>query len=201
MLELHWALKPPGTCSPSLDRLWKEAARTSREGMTFLDMSSEDALSHMATNKGHQHFSSLIDFVDIAMILQSRTVDWEKFIAQSLADNTEGPAWFALSCCMELFGSDVPPFVLETLFRSPGAWPAALLRGLLRIWGQPHRAPRALTRGPMGRIYETLLEGHPSFAFNLLRPLLFPPRAKLHVLSKGSLPRYYLNQLRKLKSH
>ena len=198
LLELHWALKSPGTCTPSLSRIWDLARRVSAEEMEFLEMSPEDLLAYMAVNKGHQHFPALLDFVDLAMILYRFPIQWECFCRQVLDDKTAGPVWFGLTVSRELLDAPAPVEVLQDLSKPFYARLAVLLKRLLDFRGGPlHVSPKRLD-GPTGRLYEIFLEGHPSAIFHLLRPLIIPSKARVDILAEGSYPRYYFNQLRRL---
>lgn len=197
LLELHWALKIPGTCSPSLGRIWDLAQWRFAEGVEFLEMAPEDLLCYLAVNKAHQRFPTLLDFVDLFMILAHSRLDWDRFCQKVLQDKTAGPVWFGLSVAKELLDAPVPEEVLQVLSRPFYARSSVFLKKLLNLWGGPLQISPKRLEGPVGRLYEIFLEGHPSAIFHLLRPLIIPSRARVEVLAGGSYPRYYADQVRR----
>jgi len=197
LLELHWALKAPGTCSPNLARIWDQARWCFAEGVEFLEMAPEDLLTYLAVNKAHQRFPALLDYVDLAKILQHSPLDWERFCQEALKDKTAGPVWFGLSVAKDLLDVPVPDEVLRTLSKPFHAWLSIVLKKLIDLQGGPLHIPCEWLDGPTGRLYESFMEGRPSAIFHLIRPLMFPSRARVSVLAKGSYPRYYYNQLRR----
>lgn len=198
LLELHWAFKFPGTCSPDLNRIWKRARWVEAEGLRFLEMAPEDTLSYFCLNKAMQHFPHLIDFVDIALIIQKSQIDWGLLTGSARQDKTEGPLWFGLRHAKDILGAKVPEEVLLTLSRSFRASGAVFLKNLLRCFGGPAKIPTKFLEGPYGRIYEALLEGRPSAAFSLMKPLIFPSRARRELLTNGSYGRYLWKTFRSL---
>lgn len=196
LVELHWALKPPGTCSPDLRRVWERASEVREEGLVFPAMSPEDTLAYFAVNKGMQHFPHLIDFVDLAMAMRAASIDWDRFGADAVRDGTAGPIWYGLTFCRERLGVAVPLRVLRTLARH--ARPAEWLHRLIANFGGPHRLPDAWLDGPIGRVYEAFLEGRLATVLALLRPLLLPSRARVEALAEGSFRRYVLGQTGRL---
>ncbi|MGH7273601.1 MAG: nucleotidyltransferase family protein, partial [Nitrospiria bacterium] len=197
LLELHWALKAPGTCSPNLTRIWDQARWRLAEGVEFLEMAPEDLLTYLAVNKAHQRFPALLDYVDLEKILQLSPFDWERLCHQALRDKTAGPIWFGLSVAKDLLAAPVPDDVLRVLSKPLHARLSIILKKLLNLQGGPLHIPLERLDGPTGRLYEIFFEGQPSAIFHMIRPLVFPSRARVGVLAKGSYPRYYYNQVRR----
>lgn len=200
LLELHWGLKVPGTGSLNIHNVWDNAQVVHAEGFEFPAICPEDLLAYMALNKAQQHFSQLIDFVDLFYVASHGQIDWEKFVRGVKSDRTAGPVWFGLFHAEKLLGADVPGFVLKELSSCLEAKPAMALQKILARMGGPHRISSHLLTGPAGRIYELILEGHPVFMLHLLRYLLLPSGGKLSVSSKGSYPAYVYNAARNLLS-
>ena len=198
LLELHWALKAPGTCSPNLTRIWNQARWRLAECVEFLEMAPEDLLTYLAVNKAHQRFPALLDYVDLAKIIQHSSLDWDRFCQEALKDKTAGPVWFGLSVAKDLLDVPVPDEALRTLSKPFHARLSVFLKKFLGLFGGPLCLSPEQLEGPTGRLYESFMEGRPSAIFHLIRPLLFPSRARVGVLAKGSYPRYYYNQLRRL---
>lgn len=190
LLELHWRLKYPGTAAPELDRFWSGAREVEAEGMRFLEPAPEDLLAYLAANKGHQRFSSLLQFVDLDRIVSALELDWERASRESVLDGTIGALWFGLVHCREFFGTEVPDVFWRAASRSGKARGSRALRRLLRPWGGPLRVPPRLLEGPSGRVIESMLEPGPLEAVRLWLPLLWPNSARLKELAGGSYPRY-----------
>lgn len=200
LMELHWRLKVPGTGCLNVHRVWDNAQVVHTEGLEFPAMCPENLLAYMTLNKAQQHFSQLIDFVDLFYVVSRGQINWEKFVRGVKSDRTAGSVWFGLFHIEKLLGADVPGFVLKELSSCLEAKPAMALQKILARMGGPHRISPHLLTGPSGRIYELMLEGHPVFMLHLLRHLLLPSRGKLSVSSKGSYPAYIYKAARNLLS-
>ncbi len=197
LLELHWALKAPGTCTPDLDRIWSEVCWRAAEGLEFLEMAPVDLLAYLAVNKAHQRFPALIDFVDLARIVDHAPPAWDRLVERALHDGTAAPLWFGLCGIKELLGASVPERVLNALAAPAYVRPARWLKKALDAIGGPLRVPPRYQAGPIGRLYESCLEGRPSAIFHLLRPLVFPSKARVELLAQGSYARYYIHALQR----
>lgn len=199
LLELHWRLKLPGTCAPEMKRVWKNAKTMEVQGIRFLTMSPEDLLEYMAVNKAKQHYSMLLDFVDLSQIVMRVPINWELLLENALLDRTSGALWFGLTYARRLLGACIPERVLNVLARRPEALGARALARMLNQRGGPLAVSPSLLDGPAGRIYEAMLEGRPSAVWNLFKPLLFPNDGRLRLLAGGSYSRYWRNHLSHLR--
>ena len=198
LLELHWRFKPSGTCAPDVDAVWRGASAGKVEGVRCLQMRPEDLLEYMAVNKAIQHYSTLLDLVDLFLIIEKSSLDWDYVVASVRANHTAGAVWFGLSHAAAILGARVPESALRALAGSRASIGARCLSRWLAKRGGPLAVRPELLEGPAGRVYEALLEGRCSGAARVFVPLLAPSQARLDVLAQGSYPRYVWNNLLRL---
>lgn len=200
MLEVHWALLPPGyPFTVDMDALWKRAIPAPVAGVDVLALSSEDLVTHLALHTTIHRFEfGLRPLCDIAEVLSRASVDWDVLEEQTHKNGMSRAVNVPLSLATSLLQAAVP----RERMVGPGT-ANALPEGL---WEEAREAVLLNSPG-MGQAGRpnpglVLFMGRPRWRdkLRILIPRVFPSRrmiAALYPVPENS-PRVFLYYVRSI---
>jgi hypothetical protein len=128
-LEIHWRFIPRESLVAGPfrepDQLWRESHPSEDRTIPARLLSAEDALVLGALHLQRHVYSRAIWFVDLAMILERKRIDWDRVVEKAEIWRARGALHLALSGLRAICGVAAPKEVVSALhpgrFRAAGA--------------------------------------------------------------------------------